>query len=119
MQSAPSPATDPRTYSLASYSESPSASPASPHTTTQPFCAMNALMCPTDPRTTMSAPFSEIPQRADASPWITSNPPRAVAAADCEALPSTITLPDIMFSATPTPELPWIRTVACLFMPAQ
>ena len=36
-----------------------------------------------------------------------------------EALPSTITLPDIMFSATPTPELPRIRTVARLFMPAQ
>ena len=80
---------------------------------------MNALMWPTEPRTTMSAPFSEIPQRAEASPWITSSPPRAVAPADWLALPSTITVPDIMFSATPTPQLPCIRTVACLFMPAQ
>ena len=80
---------------------------------------MNAAMCPTDPRTTMSAPFNEIPHRAEASPWITNNPPRAVAPADCEALPSTMTRPDIMFSATPTPQFPRTRTVACLFMPAQ
>ena len=78
---------------------------------------MNALMCPTEPRTTMSAPFNEIPHRAEASPWITSSPPRAVAPADWLALPSTITVPDIMFSATPTPQLPWIRTAACWFMP--
>ena len=71
------PSTDPRTYSRASYSESPSDSPASPHTTRHPFWAMNAPMCPTEPRTTMSAPFSEIPHRAEASPWITSSPPRA------------------------------------------
>ena len=62
---------------------------------------MNALMCPTEPRTTMSAPLSEIPQRAEASPPITSNPPRAVAPADWLAEPSTTTVPDIMFSATP------------------
>ena len=80
---------------------------------------MNAAMWPTDPRTTMSAPLSEIPHRAEASPRITSNPPRAVAPADWEALPSTITAPDIMFSATPTPQLPCTRIVACLFMPAQ
>ena len=80
---------------------------------------MKPLMCPTEPRTTMSAPFKEIPQRAEASPWMTSRPPRAVAPADWDALPSTMTAPDIMFSATPTPQLPWIRTVACLFMPAQ
>ncbi len=67
----------------------------------------------------MSTPFIEIPQRADASPRITSSPPRAVAPADWLALPSTITVPDIMFSATPTPQLPCTRTVASLFMPAQ
>ena len=33
--------------------------------------------------------------------------------------PSTITVPDIMFSATPTPALPLMMTVACLFIPAQ
>src|SRR6202035_2093764 len=81
MQSAPRPATDPRTYRRASYSESPSASPALPHTTSAPFCAMNALMCPTEPRTSTSAPLSEIAQRADASPWTTSSPPRASAPA--------------------------------------
>ena len=80
---------------------------------------MNALMCPTDPRTTTSAPFSEIPHRAEASPWMTSRPPRAVARRGLAGAPSTITVPDIMFSATPTPQLPRIRTVACLFMPAQ
>jgi hypothetical protein len=80
---------------------------------------MNALMCPTDPRTTMSAPFIEIPQRDDASPWMTSSPPRPVAPADWLALPSTITDPDMMFSATPTPQLPCTRTTACWFMPAQ
>ncbi len=80
---------------------------------------MNALMWPTEPRTTMSAPFSEIPQRADASPWITSNPPRALAPAAWLADPSTTTSPDIMFSATPVPQLPFTRTVASWFIPAQ
>ena len=80
---------------------------------------MNALMWPTEPRTTMSAPLSEIPHRADASPWMTSSPPRAVAPAAWLAEPSTTTVPDIMFSATPTPQLPRTRTVARLFMPAQ
>jgi hypothetical protein len=46
-------------------------------------------------------------------------PPRPVAAADWLASPSTITVPDIMFSATPTPQLPATRTVASWFMPAQ
>ena len=76
-------------------------------------------MWPTDPCTTMSTPFIEIPQRAAALPRITSRPPRPVAPADCDALPSTITAPDMMFSAQPTPTLPCTRTVACLFMPAQ
>ena len=80
---------------------------------------MNALMWPTEPRTTTSAPLSEIAQRAEASPWITSSPPRALAAADWLALPSTMTVPDIMFSATPTPQLPCTRTVASWFIPAQ
>jgi hypothetical protein len=80
---------------------------------------MNAPMWPIDPRTTMSAPFMEMPHRADASPCITSRPPRAVAPADCEALPSTTTTPDIMFSATPTPQFPRTRIEASLFMPAQ
>src|SRR6476659_332585 len=62
--------------------ESPSASPASPQTTRQPFWAMNALMWPTRPRTTMSTPFIEMPQRADASPSTTSRPPRPAAHAD-------------------------------------
>ena len=64
---------------------------------------MNALMWPTEPCTTMSTPFIEMPQRAAALPRITSRPPRPVAPADCDALPSTITVPDMMFSATPTP----------------
>jgi hypothetical protein len=42
-----------------------------------------------------------------------------VAPADCDALPSTTTVPDMMFSATPTPALPCTRSVACWFMPAQ
>jgi hypothetical protein len=67
----------------------------------------------------MSTPFIEMPQRAAALPRITSRPPRPVAPADCEALPSTITVPDMMFSATPTPAFPCTRTVASLFMPAQ
>ena len=64
---------------------------------------MNALMCPTEPCTTMSTPFIEMPQRAEASPRITSRPPRPVAPADWLALPSTTTVPDMMFSATPDP----------------
>ena len=76
-------------------------------------------MCPTEPPTTISAPLSEMPQRAEASPWTTSRPPRAVAPADWLAKPSTITRPDIMFSATPTPQLPRTRTVARWFIPAQ
>ena len=35
--------------------------------------------------------------------WTTRSPPRPVAPADWLALPSTTTVPDIMFSATPTP----------------
>ena len=76
-------------------------------------------MCPTEPRTTMSTPFIEMPQREEASPRMTSSPPRPVAPADWLALPSTSTEPDIMFSATPTPQLPCTRTTACWFMPAQ
>ena len=75
-------------------------------------------MWPTEPRTTMSIPFIEMPQRAAASPRIESRPPRPVAPADWLALPSTTTVPDMMFSATPVPQLPWTRTVASLFMPA-
>ena len=76
-------------------------------------------MWPTEPPTTMSPPLSEMPQRAEASPLTTSRPPCAVAPAAWLALPSTTTSPDIMFSARPTPALPWMRTVACWFMPAQ
>ena len=54
----------------------------------------------------MSTPFIEIPQRAEALPSITSSPPRPVAPADWLASPSTIDVPDMMFSATPTPQLP-------------
>jgi hypothetical protein len=50
---------------------------------------------------------------------ITNRPPRPVAPADWLALPSTTTRPDIMFSATPTPQLPATLTIACLFIPAQ
>ena len=46
-------------------------------------------------------------------------PTARVAPAAWLAAPSTMTLPDIMFSATPTPQLPRTRMVACLFMPAQ
>jgi len=42
-----------------------------------------------------------------------------VAPAEALASPSTITVPDIMFSATPTPALPCTRISACWFMPAQ
>ena len=80
---------------------------------------MKPVAWPTEPRTTMSAPFSEMAQRAAASPLMTSRPPCAVAPADWPALPPTSTRPDIMFSATPTPALPWMRTVAGWFMPAQ
>ena len=67
---------------------------------------MNAPTWPIEPWTTMSTPFIEIPQRAEALPLITSRPPRPVAPADWLASPSTTTVPDIMFSATPTPQLP-------------
>ena len=67
----------------------------------------------------MSTPFIEIPQRAAASPWTTSRPPCAVAPADWLTLPSTTTVPDIMFSAIPVLALPRTRTFACWFMPAQ
>ena len=60
-----------------------------------------------------------MPQRAEALPSMTSRPPQPVAPAACEASPFTCTRPDIMFSATPGPALPWTMTVACLFMPAQ
>ena len=67
----------------------------------------------------MSMPFIEMPQRDEALPSMRSSPPRPVAPADWLASPATCTKPDIMFSATPVPALPWISTVACLFMPAQ
>src|SRR5436305_961163 len=59
----------------------------------------------------MSTPFIEIPQRAPASPCTTTSPPRPVAPADWLALPSTITSPDMMFSASPVPALPRPRSV--------
>ena len=80
---------------------------------------MNALMCPTEPATTMSIPFMEMPQRALAFPSITRSPPRPEAPADCEASPFTRTDPDIMFSATPGPALPWMTMFAARFMPPQ
>ena len=67
----------------------------------------------------MSTPFIEMPQRAEALPLITSSPPRPEAPADWLASPSTITAPDMMFSATPVPQLPCTCTVASLFIPAQ
>ena len=67
----------------------------------------------------MSMPFIEIPQRAPASPWTTSRPPRPVAPADWLALPSTTTVPDIMFSATPGAGVAAHAHRACLFIPAQ
>ena len=67
----------------------------------------------------MSMPFIEMPQRADALPSITSKPPHPVAPADWRGVALHVHQPDIMFSATPTPALPWMMTVACLFMPAQ
>ncbi len=67
----------------------------------------------------MSIPFIEMPQRDEASPSITSSPPRPVAPAACEALPFTRTVPDIMFSATPTPAWPCTVICASLFMPPQ
>ncbi len=76
-------------------------------------------MCPTLPPTTMSIPFIEMPQRLAALPRITRSPPRPVAPAYWLASPSTITVPDIMFSATPGPALPATRTVARWFIPAQ
>ena len=80
---------------------------------------MKAPTWPIEPWTTISIPFIEIPQRAEALPLITSRPPRPVAPADWLALPATTTRPDIMFSATPTPQLPATLTVASLFIPAQ
>ena len=50
---------------------------------------------------------------------IIKEPPCPVAPADCEALPLIITLPDIMFSATPVPTFPWTVIEAFLFIPAQ
>ncbi len=80
---------------------------------------MNPPTWPIEPKTTISTPFIEIPQRAEQLPLITTRPPRPEAAADWLASPSTITVPDMMFSATPGPALPSTRTVASLFIPAQ
>jgi len=65
----------------------------------------------------MSMPFIEMPQRAEHR---RERPRAAVAAraADWLALPSTMTAPDIRFSASPVPALPRTCTVASLFMPA-
>ena len=72
----------------------------------------------TEPFTTMSIPFMEMPQREGVA--VDAQQPAAPGGARRRlASPSTWTKPDIMFSATPTPALPWIRTVACLFIPAQ
>ncbi len=49
---------------------------------------------------------------------MTTSPPCPDAAAHSEALPRTRTVPDMMFSATLQPTLPWTVTRACLFMPA-
>ena len=76
-------------------------------------------MWPMLPCTTMLMPFIEMPQRELALPLMTSSPPRPVAPAYWLASPSTMTVPDIMFSATPGPAEPLMCTVACLFMPAQ
>ena len=80
---------------------------------------MKALIGPIEPFTTMSMPFIEMPQRAEALPSITRKPPRPVAPAAWLASPFTWTSPDIMFSPTPTPALPAIMILACLFMPPQ
>ena len=79
---------------------------------------MNALMWPMSPLTTISTPFMEMPQRAAASPSTTTRPPRPVAAQACDELPVMRIVPLMMFSPTPTPALPSIVTLACLFMPA-
>jgi hypothetical protein len=84
-----------------------------------PDCAMKQDMWPMLPCTTMSMPFIEMPQRLAALPLMTSRPPRPVAPAYWLASPSTMTVPDIMFSATPGPAEPLMRIVACLFIPAQ
>src|SRR5579862_8438417 len=59
----------------ASYSESPSASSASPPISMTPAWAMNPLMWPTFPATRSVPPFSEIPARDEASPSMTIVPP--------------------------------------------
>ena len=71
------------------------------------------------PCTTISMPFIEMPQRDEALPLITKSPPCPVAPAYWLASPSTITVPDIIFSATPGPAEPLTRIVACWFIPAQ
>lgn len=48
--------------------------------------------------------------RAPALPSMTTKPPWPVAAADWDASPFTWTLPDMMFSASPTPALPLMVT---------
>ena len=81
---------------------------------------MKADMWPMEPWTTMSIPFIDIAATADeALPLMTKSPPRPVAPAYWLALPSMMTVPLIMFSATPGPAEPLMRIVACLFIPAQ
>src|ERR1700750_2731064 len=82
----------------ASYSESPSASPASPPISITPAWAMNPLMWPTFPPTRIVPPFSEIPARDDASPSMTIVPPRLDAPPHSAAWPSTRTAPARRFS---------------------
>ena len=65
----------------------------------------------------MSQPFMEIPQREELSPSITTRPPWPEAAVHSEALPLMRTLPDMMFSATLHPTLPYTWMRACLFIP--
>ena len=63
----------------------------------------------------MSTPFIEMPQRAEASPRIDDAARRGRWRRPTGwRSPSTTTVPDMMFSATPTPALPCTRTVALL-----
>ena len=62
-------------------------------------------------------PFMEMPQREEAFPSMTTRPPWPEAPAHSEAFPFTRTVPDMMFSATLQPTLPWTVMRARLFMP--
>ena len=71
-------------------------------------------MWPIEPPTTMSMPFIEMPQRDDGIALDDEQPAMAGGARRLAGIARDPDQPDIMFSATPTPALPWIDDLGLL-----